>query len=500
MFKNLQKLGKAFMLPIAILPGAGLLLGVGGAFSNPATIATYPILDNHILQTIFIVMKNAGEVVFSNLPILLCIGLVIGLCNGDKGTAALAAFVGYVVMNQTAQGLLKVFPKEGVNSIDTGTVGAIVVGFLVTWLHNRYRNIQLPQILGFFGGSRFVPIISSLISIFIGVFFFLVWPSFQQLLLNVGGVINSTGPIGTGIYGAFLRLCGVIGLHHAIYPLFWYTELGGVEMVNGVQVVGAQKIAFAQLIDPNHVGLFTEGTRFFAGKFAMMIFGLPAGCLAMYHMIDKAKRKKYAGLFLGVALTSILTGITEPAEFMFLFVSPALYLIHTFLDGMSFLLTDLLNINVVNTFSGGIIDFTLFGILQGNDKTNWIRIIPLGISYSAIYYIVFRTFIKFFDVKTPGRGNEESEEEVKVETKASLKEDALKIIEALGNKENIEHVDACITRLRVSVKDASLVNKQVLKQLGAVDVLEVGGGIQAIYGAKAILFKNIINDLLGLEE
>lgn len=500
MFKMLQKIGKAFMLPIAILPAAGLLLGIGGALSNPTTVATYPILNNAVLQGIFQVMSSAGNTIFSNLSVLLCIGLCIGLAQKDKGTAALAGFTGYIVMTATIGALLTIFNPKG-NAIDTGVIGAVVIGLVTVKLHNKYHNIQLPAALGFFGGSRFVPIVTSFVSILVGALFFIIWPPFQNLLISTGGYISKTGPVGTFLYGMLMRLCGAAGLHHMIYPMFWYTELGGVELVKGVEVVGAQKIFFAQLADPSHVGLFTEGTRFFAGRFATMIFGLPAACLAMYHAIDKNKRKKFGGLFFGVALTSILTGITEPIEFMFLFVNPLLYVFHSIFDGLSFLVADVLNISIGNTFSGGLIDFTLFGILQGNAKTNWLLVLPVGVLWSVLYYLFFSFYIRKFNVMTPGRSDDETgEENTKIETKDSLKQDALVIIEALGGKENIEDVDACITRLRVSLKDASIIDKNTLKKLGATDVLEVGNGIQAIYGAKAILYKNIINDLLGLEE
>lgn len=502
MFKQLQKLGKSFMLPIAILPAAGLLLGIGGALSNPTTIATYPILDNSILQVIFRIMSSAGNIVFANLSLLLCVGLCIGLAKKDKGTAALAGVVGYLVMTATISAVLGIFNPEG-NAIDTGVVGAIVIGLIAVKLHNKYQNIQLPQVLGFFGGSRFVPIVTSFAAIFIGIGFYIVWPPFQNLLVSSGEIISKAGPIGTFFYGFLMRLCGAVGLHHMIYPMFWYTELGGVATVAGETIAGAQKIFFAELADPNHVGLFTEGTRFFAGRFSTMMFGLPAACLAMYHCVPKAKRKAFAGLFLGVALTSFITGITEPIEFMFLFVSPILYVIHAFLDGVSFLIADILNISIGNTFSGGVIDFTLFGILQGNAKTNWLLEIPFGAIWACLYYGVFRWFITKFNVMTPGRGEDDVDAAgnaaAKIESKSSLKEEAQLIIEALGGQDNIEDVDACITRLRVSVKDVSKVNKSALKKIGATDVLEVGGGVQAIYGAKAILYKNYIEEILGLE-
>ena len=497
MFKQLQQVGKAFMLPIAILPAAGLLLGIGGALSNKATVQAYPLLDNPVLQGIFQIMSAAGSVVFGNLALLLCIGLGIGLAKRDKGVAALAATVGYLIMTGTIAALIPLFSPE-TKGIDTGVIGALVMGLITVKLHNKYHNIQLPQILGFFGGSRFVPIVTSFAAIFVGVIFFLIWPTFQNWLLSAGEHIASMGAIGTFFYGFLMRLCGAVGLHHMIYPLFWYTELGGTEIVNGETIIGAQKIFFAQLADPNHQGLFTEGTRFFAGRFDTMMFGLPAACLAMYHCVPKARRKAIGGLFLGAALTSFITGITEPIEFMFLFVAPWLYVFHAFLDGVSFYIADILNISIGNTFSGGFIDFLLFGILQGNENTNWFTVIWVGVCWAALYYFSFRFLITQFNVMTPGRA-EEQEDSVEQQT-SSLTENAHEIINALGSAENIENVDACITRLRVAVKDVKLVDKPRLKALGAVEVLEVGGGVQAVYGAKAVLYKSEINQILGKED
>lgn len=500
MFKQLQKIGKAFMLPIAILPAAGLLLGIGGAFSSSATIAAYPLLNVSWLQAAFKVMSAAGNVVFANLPMLLCIGLCIGLARRDKGVAALAGIVGYLVMTATSSTLLSIFNPDGA-AIDTGVIGALVIGLVAVTLHNRYQNIQLPQVLGFFGGSRFVPIVTSLAAIFVGSLFYIVWPPFQQLLVRAGEVISAAGVFGTFFYGFLMRLCGAIGLHHMIYPMFWYTELGGTAVVAGHSVVGAQNIFFAQLADPNHTGLFTEGTRFFAGRFATMMFGLPAAALAMYHCVPKERREKYAGLFLGVALTSFLTGITEPLEYMFLFVCPPLYVLHSFFDGISFLVADILNIRIGNTFSGGFIDFFLFGIMQGNAKTNWLLEIPVGVAWFALYYLSFRFLITKFDIKTPGRDEEAATiEEPKAPAKGDLADDAKVIVEALGGPENIEDVDACITRLRVGVKDPAKVDHDAFKKLGAAGVLDVDGGIQAVFGAKAILYKTAVLEELGIDE
>lgn len=499
MFKYLQKIGKAFMLPIAILPAAGLLLGIGGAFSSPATISAYPFLDVPFLQAIFQIMSAAGNVVFGNLSLLLCIGICVGLAKKDKGTAALAGVVGYLVMVGTINAVHGIFSPDA-SAIDTGVVGAFVMGVVAVNLHNKYHNIQLPQVLGFFGGSRFVPIVTSLAAIAVGAAFFIVWPPLQNLLVVAGEAIAGAGIIGTFFYGFLMRLCGAVGLHHMIYPMFWYTELGGVETVAGEAIAGAQKIFFAQLADPTHTGLFTEGTRFFAGRFSTMMFGLPAASLAMYHCVKPENKGKYMGYFLGVALTSFITGITEPIEFMFLFVCPALYVVHAFLDGVSFLIADFLNISIGNTFSGGVIDFTLFGVLQGNDKTNWLLQIPFGCIWAVLYYFVFKFSILKFNIMTPGRGDEEEGEELKVETKSSIKDEAVKVLAALGGAENLEDVDACITRLRVSVKDVEKVDKEELKRIGATAVLDVKGGIQAIYGAKAVLYKNAINDIIGVDD
>lgn len=500
MFKQLQKVGKAFMLPIAILPAAGLLLGIGGAFSSAATIAAYPMLDVPWLQAVFKVMSAAGNVVFGNLPMLLCIGLCIGLARRDKGVAALAGVVGYLVMTATSSTLLSIFNPDG-SAIDTGVIGALVIGLVAVNLHNRYQNIQLPQVLGFFGGSRFVPIVTSLAAIFVGAMFYIIWPPFQQLLVAAGEAISAAGVIGTFFYGFLMRLCGAIGLHHMIYPMFWYTELGGTAVVAGSSIVGAQNIFFAELADPTHTGLFTEGTRFFAGRFSTMMFGLPAAALAMYHCVPKERREKFAGLFLGVAMTSFLTGITEPLEYMFLFVCPPLYVLHAFFDGVSFLIADLLNIRIGNTFSGGFIDFFLFGIMQGNAKTNWLLEIPFGIAWAVLYYVTFRFLITKFDIKTPGRDDDAGViEEPKAPSKNDLNDEAKVIIQALGGADNIEDVDACITRLRVGVKDSGKVDRDAFKKLGSAGVIDVDGGIQAIFGAKAILYKTAVLEELGIDE
>ncbi|WP_207941384.1 PTS system, glucose-specific IIB component [Enterococcus sp. DIV2402] len=499
MFKKFSQIGRAMMLPIAILPVAGLLLGLGGALTNESALIAYPFLNQPWLQTILSIMSYAGNAVFANLALIFAIGVSVGLAKGDKGTAGLAGGVAYLVYTATISGFLQLF-SEADAVIDTGVVGSIVIGSTVAFLHNKYRKIELPQFLGFFGGSRFIPIISSFAAIILGAFFYIIWPPIQNGLGILGENIAQMGSLGTFLYGFLLRLTGAVGLHHTIYPLFWYTSLGGTETVAGNVISGAQNIFFAQLADSNHTGLFTYGTRFFAGRFATMMFGLPAACLAMYHSIPKANRKKNAGLYFSGALTSTLTGITEPIEYMFLFVAPWLYVIHAFLDGLSFLAADLLNIRIGNSFSGGLIDFMLFGVLQGNDKTNWMLVIPLGIVWAVIYYVVFRFCITKFKVAIPGMDTSSEETEIAIDQTTSLHQEALMIISALGNNENIESVEACATRLRVAVTDGTIVDKAAIQKLGATAVFEVKGGIQAVFGGKADLLSQEINQILGEDE
>ncbi|MFX3645360.1 PTS transporter subunit EIIC [Streptococcus suis] len=500
-FKKFSQLGQAFMLPISILPVAGLLLGIGGALSNSNAVAQFPVLDQAWLQAVFTIMSTAGSAVFANLALIFAIGVAVGLADADKGTAGLSAGVAYLVYTATISGFLTLFADKGA-SIDTGVLGALAIGITVATLHNKYRKIELPAFLGFFGGSRFIPIISSFVAIAIGSIFYIIWPPIQNLLVDFGKAIAEMGSFGTFLYGFGLRLTGAFGLHHTIYPMFWYTSLGGSEVVAGETIQGAQNIFFAQLADANHTGLFTYGTRFFAGRFATMIFGLPASCLAMYHAIPKENRKKVGSFYSSSALTSLLTGITEPIEFSFLFVAPWLYVVHAFLDGLSFLVADLLQIRIGNSFSGGLIDYLIFGVFQGNDKTNWIYVIPVGLLWAAVYYLVFKFLVTKFHVLVPGMesSDQASHSEKVLSNGSSLRDNAIAIIDALGGADNIENVTACATRLRVSLRNSGLVDKGVIQSIGATAVLDVKGGIQAIFGGKAILYSQEINQILGLEE
>lgn len=498
--QSFSQLGQAFMLPIAILPVAGLLLGLGGALTNDAAVKAYPWLNQMWLQTILKVMNFAGNAVFSNLALIFSIGLAVGLAKGDKGTAGLAGGVAYLVYTATISGLLQLFDPK--NNIDTGVLGAIVIGSVVAYLHNHYRKTQLPQFLGFFGGSRFIPIISSLAAIVIGAIFFVIWPPIQGWLTSAGYAIAKMGSFGSFLYGFLLRLTGAVGLHHTIYPMFWYTALGGTAEVAGKTVVGAQNIFFAQLADPNHHGLFTYGTRFFAGRFATMMFGLPGAALAMYLCLPKKNRKTDGGLYLSGGLTSFLTGITEPIEYTFLFVAPWLYVIHAFLDGCSFYVADIMNIRIGNSFSGGLIDYLLFGVLQGRDKTNWPNVLIMGVIWFFLYFFVFTFCIKKFHVNIPGMQETDDSTADAImnngpKTGDKLYDESMDIITALGGMNNIQTVSACATRLRVALKDNSKVNEGVFKKLGAPGVLKVGGGIQAILGGKADIYSQEINDIMA---
>lgn len=499
MGQTFSQLGQAFMLPIAILPVAGLLLGLGGALTNKAAIGAYPWLNQQWLQTILKVMSFAGNAVFTNLALIFSIGLAVGLAKGDKGTAGLAGGVAYLVYTATIAGLLQMFSPK--NTIDTGVLGAIVIGSIVAYLHNHYRKIELPQFLGFFGGSRFIPIISSLAAIIIGAIFFVIWPPIQSWLTTAGYEIAKMGSFGSFLYGFLLRLTGAVGLHHTIYPMFWYTALGGTAKVAGKTVIGAQNIFFAQLADPNHHGLFTYGTRFFAGRFATMMFGLPGAAIAMYLCLPKKNRQKDGGLYLSGGLTSFLTGITEPIEYTFLFVAPWLYVIHALLDGLSFYVADIMNIRIGNSFSGGLIDYLLFGVLQGRDKTNWPNVLIMGVIWFFMYFFIFTFCIKKFHVNIPGMQTDDNSSADTIMESAPKTDDKLynessEIIAALGGRSNINTVTACATRLRVSLKDNSKVNEAVFKKLKAAGVLKVGDGVQAIFGGKADLYSQEINDIL----
>ena len=438
-FGVLQRVGRSFMLPIAILPVAGLLLGIGSSFTNAAMIDAYGLQnilgEGTVLNGLLTIMSKAGSVIFDNLPLIFAVGVAIGMAKKEKEVAALAAMISFLVMHVCINAMLvlngDILPDGtlakhvldgtvstvcGIQSLQMGVFGGIIVGLGVAALHNRFYKIQLPSTLSFFGGSRFVPIISTVVYVGVGILMYFVWPVVQEGIYALGGVVLASGYAGTWIYGIIERALIPFGLHHVFYMPFWQTGVGGEMLVDGSLIQGAQNIFFAQLASPNTTEFSVEATRFMAGKFPFMIFGLPGAALAMYKCARPEKKKIVGGLLLSAALTSMLTGITEPLEFTFLFVAPLMYAVHCVLAGLSYMLMHILNVGVGMTFSGGIIDMTLFGILQGNEKTHWIWIVVVGVVYFALYYFVFRFMITKMNLKTPGR--EDDSEETKLFTKA----------------------------------------------------------------------------------
>jgi PTS system D-glucosamine-specific IIC component len=498
-FGILQQIGKALMLPVALLPAAGLLLAFGNAFQNPAFLAKAPALSADWFQLVARVMEQSGGIVFGNLPLLFAIGVAVGLADGE-GVAGIAAAIGYLIMNVSMGVLSQALRPEiventraftnvlGIPTLQTGVFGGIIIGILAANMYKKYYNIELPPYLGFFAGKRFVPIATAFTSLILGIGMVFIWPPIQGALNAFShGMIDTNKTLAAFIFGVIERALIPFGLHHIFYSPFWF-EFG--EYVNnaGQIVRGDQAIFFAQLKD--NVAL-TAGT-FMTGKFPFMMFGLPAAALAMYHEARKEQKKYVAGIMASAALTSFLTGITEPIEFTFLFVAPALFAVHTIFAGLSFMIMHILNIKIGMTFSGGVIDFLLFGVLP--NRTAWWLVIPVGLLFSVIYYFGFRWAIRKFDIKTPGR---EEDPDVEIDdNKLETGDLASNILEALGGKENIKTLDACITRLRISVHDVSKVDKERLKNLGAAGVLEVGNNIQAIFGPKSDQIKTQIKKIM----
>lgn len=500
-FGVLQRVGKALMLPVAILPAAGLLLGFGNAIQNPATLEKFPALDVHWVQMIAQVMEQCGNIVFSNLALLFAVGVAVGLAGGE-GVAGLAAIVGFLMMNVT-MGVLKgvtlkaaesghdqaIASVLGIPTLQTGVFGGIIIGILAASLYKRFHNIDLPPYLGFFGGKRFVPIITAVTSIALGIIMIFVWPPIQNGLNAFShAMIDQNRTLAAFVFGVIERALIPFGLHHIFYAPFWY-EFGEYVNKAGQVVHGDQRIFFEQLKD----GVPLTAGTFMTGKFPFMMFGLPAAALAIYHEARPEHKKMVAGIMGSAALTSFLTGITEPIEFSFLFVAPVLFGIHCIFAGLSFMIMQILNVKIGLTFSGGVIDFLLFGVFQG--RTRWWLAIIVGLVFAVIYYFGFRFAIRKFNLKTPGREVVEEGEETKgsESEKDSL---AANILEALGGKENLTNLDACITRLRVSVKDAKNVDKNRLKKLGASGVLEMGNNIQAIFGTRSDTIKSEIKDII----
>ena len=532
-FSVLQRVGRSFMLPIAILPVAGLLLGIGSSFTNATTIETYHLTsilgEGTILNALLMIMNKVGSAVFDNLPLIFAVGVAIGMAKKEKEVSALSAVIAYFVMNTAINAMLTITGQIldngeiaesvlegtitsvcGIQSLQMGVFGGIIVGLGVAALHNKFYRIQLPNALSFFGGTRFVPIISTIVYMFVGILLYFVWPVVQNGIYALGGLVTGSGYVGTLIFGLIKRALIPFGLHHVFYMPFWQTAVGGTMEVAGQMVQGGQNIFFAQLAESANIAHFSaDATRYFSGELIFMIFGLPGAALAMYQCAKPEKKKAAGGLLLSAALACMATGITEPLEFSFLFVAPALFAVQVVLAGTAYMIAHMLNIAVGLTFSGGLLDFFLFGILQGNAKTSWMRVIPVGIIYFFLYYFIFKFMIKKFNFKTPGR--EDDDTETKLYTKADVNarreagqagaaasEDAVSeaITRGLGGKKNISDVDCCATRLRCTVKDASRVNDGILKATGASGVVHKGQGVQVIYGPNVTVIKSNLEDYL----
>ena len=523
-FSVLQRVGRAFMLPIALLPIAGLLLGIGASLTNEAMLEAYNLIGamgpGTFLYSVFSLLASVGTVIFDNLPIIFAMGVALGMAENEKATATLSAAIAFFVMHKTINSLLLItgaLTEEalgdgtianvvGIQSLQMGVFGGIIVGLGVAYLNNKFYKIRLPNVISFFGGTRFVPIISTAVYLLVGVFMFFFWPYVQSGIYALGNLVLKSGYAGTFIYGFIERILIPFGLHHVFYLPFWQTGVGGSALIDGVMVYGAQNIFFAELASSTIEKFSVSATRFMSGKFPLMIFGLPGAALAMYTCADDAKKKTAGGLLLSAALTSMLTGITEPIEFTFLFVAPLLYVIHSVFAGLAYMLMHILEVGVGMTFSGGIIDLLLFGVIQGNAKTNWLLVIPVGIGYFVIYFFLFRFLIRRRNYATPGR--EQGDGEVKLYTRADYNDKKAKnkaekvsssniselILEGLGGKDNIVTLDNCATRLRVSVKDPNEVSEAVLKESGAAGVIKKGTGIQVIYGPQVSVIKSELED------
>ena len=535
-FGVLQRVGRSFMLPIAILPVAGLLLGIGSSFTNETTIATYGLQkilgSGTLLNSLLIIMNKVGSAVFDNLPLIFAVGVAIGMAKKEKEVAALSALIAYFVMNvaisamllingeitadgQIAKSVLEgtVTSVCGIQSLQMGVFGGIIVGLGVAALHNRFHKIVLPNALSFFGGSRFVPIISTIVYMFVGILMYFIWPVVQNGIYALGGLVTGSGYIGTLIFGIIKRALIPFGLHHVFYMPFWQTAVGGTMEVAGQMVQGGQNIFFAQLADSANIAHFSaDATRYFSGEFIFMIFGLPGAALAMYRCAKPEKKKAAGGLLLSAALACMFTGITEPLEFSFLFVAPALFVVQVILAGAAYMIAHMLNIAVGLTFSGGFLDLFLFGILQGNEKTSWLRIIPVGIIYFILYYVIFTFMIRKFDFKTPGREDDDTETKLYTKADVNARKEAGKaagaaattsadpvselITRGLGGKKNIVDVDCCATRLRITVAEPDRVRDELLKQTDSRGIVKKGQGVQVIYGPHVTVIKAKLEEYL----
>lgn len=506
-FSLLQRIGQSFMLPIALLPIAGIFLGIGSSLTNTNMLAAYhlkglmgPGTAPYIL---FSLLNSAGSIIFDNLPILFAVGVAIGMARTEKATAALSSIVAFFVMHSTIGSLITYTGRShsfltgatteivGITSLQMGVFGGIIVGLGVAALHNRFYKIELPRVFSFFGGTHFIPIISAITYVGIGILMFYIWPLIQILINNAGKLVLMSGYGGTFVYGLLERALIPFGLHHVFYMPFWQTAVGGRELVNGQLIEGAQNIFFAELASPDISHFSVAATRFMSGKFPLMMFGLPGAALAMYTCARPKQKKAVGSLLLSAAISSAITGITEPLEFAFLFVAPPLYVIHCAFAGLSYMLMHMLNVGIGMTFSGGFLDFFLFGILQGNTKTSWLHVIPIGILYFIVYFIVFRVMILKFNYQTPGHEKDNAAPVNNADNKSQ------QILDGLGSLENISDLSCCATRLRVTLHQPSKLNKEKLLATGAAAVVANGDGVQIVYGPEVTVIHARLQDYIA---
>lgn len=507
LFSLLQRIGQSFMLPIALLPIAGIFLGIGSSLTNTNMLAAYhlkglmgPGTAPYIL---FSLLNSAGSIIFDNLPILFAVGVAIGMARTEKATAALSGIVAFFVMHSTIGGLITYTGRShsfltgatteivGITSLQMGVFGGIIVGLGVAALHNRFYKIELPRVFSFFGGTHFIPIISAITYVGIGILMFYIWPPTQILINDAGKLVLMSGYGGTFVYGLLERALIPFGLHHVFYMPFWQTAVGGRELVNGQLIEGAQNIFFAELASPDTSHFSVAATRFMSGKFPLMMFGLPGAALAMYTCARPENKKAVGSLLLSAAISSAVTGITEPLEFAFLFVAPPLYVIHCAFAGLSYMLMHMLNVGIGMTFSGGFLDFFLFGILQGNTKTSWLHVIPVGILYFIVYFIVFRVMILKFNYQTPGHEKDNAAPVNNADNKSQ------QILDGLGGLENISDLSCCATRLRVTLHRPSKLNKEKLLATGAAAVVANGDGVQVVYGPEVTVIHARLQDYIA---
>lgn len=506
-FSLLQRIGQSFMLPIALLPIAGIFLGIGSSLTNTNMLAAYhlkglmgPGTAPYIL---FSLLNSAGSIIFDNLPILFAVGVAIGMARTEKATAALSSIVAFFVMHSTIGSLITYTGRShsfltgatteivGITSLQMGVFGGIIVGLGVAALHNRFYKIELPRVFSFFGGTHFIPIISAITYVGIGILMFYIWPPIQILINDAGKLVLMSGYGGTLVYGLLERTLIPFGLHHVFYMPFWQTAVGGRELVNGQLIEGAQNIFFAELASPDTSHFSVAATRFMSGKFPLMMFGLPGAALAMYTCARPENKKAVGSLLLSAAISSAVTGITEPLEFAFLFVAPPLYVIHCAFAGLSYMLMHILNVGIGMTFSGGFLDFFLFGILQGNTKTSWLHVIPVGILYFIVYFIVFRVMILKFNYQTPGHEKDNAAPVNNADNKSQ------QILDGLGGLENISDLSCCATRLRVTLHRPSKLNKEKLLATGAAAVVANGDGVQIVYGPEVTVIHARLQDYIA---